>query len=167
MRLSQPIAWLMAVGAAAALAAGYWIYSVKAPKLNIVAIELGGSGQRFPLPSGTELAVKWDFVLIAGYAIALALGIALAAAVFWTPQAKSLVRAAPWLAAAVVLADLLENAMLLTSIHTAKPSPWLTLATAASVMKFSCLVPAAGVAVSGFAVAIGRLLLARQVHKRK
>ena len=34
-------------------------------------------------------------------------------------------------------------------------------------MKFSCLLPAAGVAVGGFAVAIGRLLLARRVHLRK
>ena len=167
IRLPQPIAWLMAVGALAALAAGGWIYRVKAPKLNITAIELGGSGQRFSNPSEVELAVKWDFVLIAGYATALGLGIVLAAAVFWTPQAKSLVRAAPWLATAVVLADLLENAMLLTSIHTAEPSPWLTLATIASVMKFSCLVPAAGVAVSGFLVAIGRLLLARRVRSRK
>jgi len=167
LRLPQPVAWLMAVGAAATLGAGIWVYNVKAPKLNMVTIGLGGSDQRFPLPSGTELAVKWDFALIAGYAPALFLGIALAAAVFWTPQAKSLVRAAPWLAGAVVLADLLKDAMLWLSIHFAEPSPWLTLAVAASVMKFSCLVPAAGVAVSGFAVAIGRLLLAPRVQRRK
>jgi hypothetical protein len=43
--------------------------------------------------------------LIAGYATALGLGIVLAAAVFWTPQATSLVRAAPWPATAVVLAN--------------------------------------------------------------
>ncbi len=151
--------WLV-VAALASLGAGVGLYQF-APKVNIIAVELGGAKQPFPLPTNTGRALLWDAALIAGYGAFLVIGVILADAVFWTPQARALARLAPVLATATVLADIGENACIWTAIHYKDPSPWLNMATSASVLKFCCVLPAAVVATAGVVLSLGRLVLNR------
>ncbi|GAA5127477.1 patatin-like phospholipase family protein [Haloechinothrix salitolerans] len=144
-----------AVGIAVALVAlalpgvGGWLYAVNAPHVDIIAIELGGSGQP-PLPDGATTALWWDFVFIACYGAGLLLG---TTAARWVATSRG--RRIAWfgLAAAVVavVADVGENILLLVQVA------WLLdVATAAAVLKFAALLPAAAVALSGVGVVLWR-----------
>lgn len=178
---SQPMervrAWSYVAGAVLALAAGISIYRFFAPKVDITLVELGGSGQRWPLPSATAAALRWDFALIAGYGLALLFGLLLARAVLgrrdpseWpVPDSGQPERRAELksnltvlvgaVAALAVLADMTENAMLLwATARTSKPRLLLDFATAAAVVKFCALLPAALIALSGVVIAVSRLV---------
>lgn len=165
--LSRAKAWLLVLGAIASFTAGVLVWVVKAPDVPIISIELSGSGQAFPLPAGTDLAVRWNFAFTAGYGIALFLAIVLADAVFWTGQARKVLRAAPLLALGTVVADVTENVMVRTAIHRASARPWLDFATAASVLKYSCVIPATAVAVLGVLLTFGRMFSNRRRWGRK
>jgi hypothetical protein len=164
--LSQPVehrprrstAIVTVVAALVLLAAGLWLYLAKASQVDIVAVELGGAGQRTPLPRGTSTALWWDFALVVGYGAAAVLGTTAAIWAGWTPRAQGLGRFARIAALVTILADVLENILLL--VATTHPGAWLlNLATAAAVIKFSALVPAGLVAVYGIVVTLFRWTL--------
>ena len=124
-------------------------------------IELRGTDQH--LPSSTDAAVWWDFVFIFGYTVALGSALYLACKVFWGERATNLARAAVLLAVLGVLADIAENVLLLLgSSHTS----WLDWASACAVLKFSCLSPAAVVALVGLLVTSWRLASASKTQRK-
>ena len=137
---------LMAVGALAAVVAGAVIYRMNAPHLNIVAVELGGRGQPYPLPAQTSSALRWDFLFILGYGIALNLGTYVARFVAHTPMAMNIVRVGQISAAVAVVADCLENLFLLTvtghpAMAHGSRSFLLDAASVSAVLKFCAFIP--------------------------
>jgi hypothetical protein len=164
--------WALAVcvGAIASLGLGWWLYAAHAPKLDILAVELGGRGQAWPLPSGTSSALAWDYALILGYGLALWLGTTAARWVFWSQRAAALARLSRGAILVVVVADLMENLCLTLALNGTGRSASTLAATALdaaaafAVIKFTVLVPVAVIAVLGIAVTFGRLLSSRGVH---
>ncbi|MCU1428939.1 MAG: hypothetical protein JWL83_2939 [Actinomycetia bacterium] len=157
-------ALIYVVASVLSLAAGIVLYRAMAPHLDIVKVELGGSGQPWPLPAGTRTAVRWDFALIAGYGLALLFAMRLAWAVFWSPRARTIAFGATCLAAAAVLADVAENILLLAANRPHQGI--LDWATAAAVVKFCCIVPAAIVGVAALLVTVLRLVNNRKSRLR-
>jgi hypothetical protein len=164
-------ALVVCLGAIASLGAGTWVYTANAPQLSIVAVELGGHGQRWPLPSGTSLAIAWDYAFIAGYGLALWLGTTAARWVFWSPRAAALARLGRGATVVVVVADLIENLCLTVALSSSGPgrstlaARALDAAATAATIKFTVLVPAAALAIVGVAAALGRLLSSTRRHK--
>lgn len=150
------------VAALASVGVGSWLYAENAPALDILAVELGGRGQRWPLPDGTQAAVLWDFLLIAGYGVALWLGTTAAMWVFWSSAAAEVARLGRVAAVVGVGADIVEN-LLLTAASQGwgERAPLLDGAATAATIKFSTLLPAAAVAVLGVAFTLSRLVAAR------
>ena len=165
--------WALAVctGAIVSLGAGLWLYMAKAPKIDIVAVELGGRGQTLQQPVGTYTALAWDYALILGYGLALWLGTTAARWVFWSQRATTLARLSRRAAVVVVAADLIENLCLTVALNSAGQSPTtvrsiaLDAAAASAVIKFTVLVPVAVMAVLGVAITVGRLLSGTGRHR--
>ena len=161
----------MCLGAIASLVAGWWIYAAQAPTLNVVAVELGGSGQAWPLPAGTSSALAWDYVFIAGYGLALWLGTTAARWVFWSRRAATLARLGRSATVVVVVADLIENGFLTVALNGTGSRPstlastTLDAAAITSVIKFTVLVPVAVMAGVGVAVTLARLISSRRHHE--
>ncbi|NKQ52040.1 patatin-like phospholipase family protein [Amycolatopsis sp. K13G38] len=138
-----------------AAAAGPALYLLFAPHVGIIGIQLGGAAQPTPLPPGTAAALWWDFVLVAGYGLALLLGTTAAVWVSWTPRTLELTRFARIAAVVVILSEVVENVLLLAA--TSAPSPWLLhCAAAAAIVKFSALLPAGLTATYGLATTLWR-----------
>ena len=162
-RPSRAKAWTSLALAILALALGTTLYSLFAPDdFSIVAVELSGRNQPFPLPSGTATALWWDFAFIAGYASALWLGIR---ALIWTtlPSRRGLAYLVGGCAVVAVVADCLEDACLLLVCHGSSWPHWLRdllaeAASAAATTKFATLLPAATGAAVGVVAIVGRLL---------
>jgi hypothetical protein len=163
------------VGSVVAGVAGLLVYQAHAGDVPIVPVELGGADQPLPLPAGTRSALGWDAVLIAGYGTALTLAAVLARTLFRTPEARNVARALAPLTVVAVLADVVEDLLLLLATDRGQPGELLgihllDLVAAAAVLKFSCLLPALVIAVVAVAVASGRLVwhrkgrLARRGH---
>ncbi|MGZ4666002.1 MAG: hypothetical protein ACXV5Q_13465 [Frankiaceae bacterium] len=157
-RLSRPRALLWVVAAAGFLVAGLLVYGQFAPDTvpPIIKIELDGSSQS-ALTAAARSAVRWDFALIGGYGVALLCAARLAHAVFWTPSARQLGRTARLLALVAVGADIAENVLLLQA--AGDRSRLLDLATAAAVVKFCALVPAAIILATALVVTVSRMVL--------
>jgi hypothetical protein len=154
------------VAALVSLGVGVWVYCANAPRhLDIVGVELGGSRPTWPLPNGTSTALHWDFVLIAGYGLALWFALTLARALTRTPRTKAVAAVATVFALTAVAADLAEDFSLLTA--STKHSRWLDVATGAAVIKFSCVIPAAIVAVVALLVTLVRLIQNRRSRLNK
>jgi len=157
--------------AIASAVGGAWVYSAQAPTLDIVAVELGGQGQTWPLPPGTSSAIAWDYVFIAGYGLALWLGTTAARWVFWTPRAAHLALLAQGATGVVVVADVVENLCLTVALQgrgtspSTLPAAALDAAATAATIKFTVLVPAVVMAVTGIAVTLCRLALSRRRHE--
>ncbi len=152
---------LTAVAAIAATAAGIAIYRINAPQFNIVAVELGGRHQPYPLPAATASALRWDFLFILGYGLGLNIGCYAARFVAHTPTAKNIVRAGQIAAVIAVIADCLENVFLLTvtghpSLAQGSRGVWLDAANVAAVLKFCALLPAAAIAIAGVVLTLVR-----------
>lgn len=128
-------------------AGGALLYAFNAPDLDVVGIELGAVT---PLPAGTDTALWWDFVFIAGYGLALLLGTTAAIWVAWLPRAEELTRFARIAAVVTILADVLENILLLTGERDA--------AAGAATVKFCALLPATLVALYGIVETWRRVL---------
>ena len=153
----------MALAALAAVIVGAVIYRINAPHLNIVAVELGGRGQPYPLPAQTSSALRWDFLFILGYGIALNLGTYVARFVAHTPMATSIVRAGQIAAAVAVVADFLENLFLLTvtghpGMSHGSRSVMLDAASVSAVLKFCAFIPAAAIALTGIVLTVIRCM---------
>jgi len=163
-------ALVVCVGAVASVSAGTWLYAAHAPKVSIAAVELGGRGQAWPLPSGTSSSLAWDYGFIAGYGLALWLGTTAARWVFWTQRAATLARLSRGAVIVVVVADLIENLCLTIALNGAGSSPStlqvtaLDAAATASTIKFTILAPTAAMALLGIAVTLGRLLFSTGRH---
>ena len=164
-------ALVVCLGAIASLGLGWSVYAANAPSLDIVAVELGGRGQTWPLPAGTSSALTWDYAFIAGYGLALWLGTTAARWVFWSRRAASLARLGRGAAVVVVVADLLENLFLTIALNGTGPTPSTLAATAldaaaiAAVIKFTVLVPTGIMAVAGVIVTLTRLASSRREHQ--
>jgi lysozyme family protein len=160
-------AWAVCIGAIASLVAGLWLYTAQAPKMNIVAVEIEGHAQPWPLPAGTFSALAWDYPFILGYGVALWLGTTAARWVFWSPRAATLARLGRGMTVVVVVADLIENLCLTLALSGAGSSRStfearaLDAAAIAATIKFTVLVPAAVLAVVGLVVTLGRLVSGR------
>jgi hypothetical protein len=139
------------------LAGGITLYLLAAPRVQLIAIELGGAGQARPLPPGTATALWWDLALVFGVGVALVLGTTAAIWVSWAPRAQQLSRFARIAALVAVLAAMLNDVLLL--IATAAPDDvLLTLATTAAVVKFGAVLPAGLLTCYGIAVTLWRCL---------
>jgi hypothetical protein len=162
-RPSRSEAWASLAIAVAALALGTTLYDLFAPdNFSIVAVELSGRNQHFPLPSGTAKAVWWDFAFIAGYATALLLGVR---ALIWTalPSRRGLTYLVLGCVVVTVAADCLEDVCLLLVCHAGSWSHWVRdllaeAASTAATIKFATLLPAAAGAITGVIAVVGRLL---------
>jgi len=158
------------LGSIASLIVGVWLYSSHAPaSLEIVAVEVGGSQQHWPLPTSLTTALWWDFAFITGYGIALLLATTVATWVFWSPGAKMIAHVGRGAAIVAVVADLVENLFLALALRGGAgrtPSVWqarfLDAAATASTIKWAALVPAALVALIGLAVASIRMVGSRR-----
>ncbi|MFF5989600.1 patatin-like phospholipase family protein [Prauserella flavalba] len=120
-----------------------------------VAIGLAGAGQPVPLPPGTAEAAWWDLLFLACLGAALWLG---ASSARWCACGPRSFQAA-WLArvATVVTVSAGALATMLLLLVTAWPDTAafaLDGAAAATVLKFSALVPAAAIGLAG----VGALL---------
>ncbi|HET7397208.1 MAG TPA: hypothetical protein VFJ94_01700 [Intrasporangium sp.] len=152
----------LAVAALASVGLGGWAYAANAPALDMLAVELGGRSQYWPLPPGTEGAVAWDYVFIAGYGLALWLGTGSAGWVFWSPRAAQLARLGRVAAVVAVVADLIENLLLTAALRgVGDRGRVLDAVAAAATVKFSTVLPAAVVALLGVVVTLFRLWVAR------
>lgn len=160
-RISRRRAGAQMAVAVGALAAGSALYAWQVDFAgDIVAIELGGNGQAWPPPdSGLSSALWWDFAFIAGFGICLLLLTDLARRLFWTSTARALAVAGAACAATAVLADIVEDVLLLTALQwpDAAGVP-LALAAGAAAVKFSVLLVAAPVAVVALLTTLYRLL---------
>lgn len=144
---SRSRALAVALGGFAGLGLGAWCYLANAPALDIVAIQLGGRGQPWPLPEGTQAAVNWDYLLIAGYAVSLALG---TTAARWVFRSSRTARLGQLTAVIGVTADLLENLLLTAAIRgTGARGPVLDLVAVAATVKFAALAVAVPIALTG------------------
>ena len=124
---------------------------------DIVAVELGGSGQLpWPVkdPAALRDALRWDVLLIAGYASGLSLLCDLGRRIFWTARARQVARVATAASLLAAAADLGENALLyLAADRTATDAGGLlTAAAAAATGKFCLLALAIGTAAVALAV---------------
>ncbi|KAA9166375.1 hypothetical protein FPZ12_002090 [Amycolatopsis acidicola] len=149
-------ALLTTVAAVVLAAAGGVLYTLYAPGLDIIGIELGTVR---PLPAGTDTALAWDFVLVAGYGSALLLGTTAAVWVAWLPRAEEFARFARISALVAIVADVLENVLLLSGDVVRDA------AVGAAAVKFCALLPAALVALYGVLETWWRLL--RECWSRK
>jgi hypothetical protein len=127
-------------------------YVRSSPVPDTAAVALGSGA----LPPELVGAVQWDFLLIAGYGLALALAAVLGRVVFWTPAARFLATALAPLAAVAVLADLAENALLLAASDGAGTGLRHVI-SAFAVLKFCALLPAAVIAFFVLSVTVARL----------
>jgi hypothetical protein len=129
-----------------------------------IGIEVRGSAQKWPLPTGTDKALWWDFALILGYGAALLLTTTVATKVFWSERARTVARLGRGAAVVTIIADVLENFFLALAVHgepgkamSGWQATFLNTAAAASTIKWSCLVPAVMVALVGLLIALVRL----------
>jgi hypothetical protein len=159
-------AWTACAGAILALVVGLWLHVALAPSVNIVAVEIGGHGQPWPLPPGTSSALAWDTASIACYGLALWLGTTAAQWVFWSPRSHAAARLGRGATVVVIVAGLAENLALALALLGAGPSrstfasSALDFAAIAATIKFTLLLPAAAVALVGVLVTFGRLISA-------
>ncbi len=151
-------AWAWVAGTLVSLLAGLVVYGRKAPALEVIAVELGGSGQTLP-DVDLSASLSWDFALIVGYGTALWMATTAATWVFWTPRAARLARLARWLTVLTVLCDMAENLCLGLAWTRPGPRPWLLdVAAVFATVKFSVLLPAALISIVALLVIIGRLV---------
>ena len=148
--------------AVAAVVIGALVYSLQAPIFDIIAVELGGHGQAHPLPPPTARALRWDFVFIAGYGLALLLGTWMIAPwVAQTSTAEKIVKVGRVAAVVTIVADLAENGFLGWVVgYPSLSSGWrgflLGAASTSAVIKFCVLLPAAAIAITGLALTVIR-----------
>jgi hypothetical protein len=155
---SRARAFATVAAAVGALLIGGWLYTRRAPAIDILAIELGGRDQTWPPVAGTEEAIGWDYVFIAGYGLALWLGTRAARWVFWSPRASRVARLGQGATVVAVLSDIVENVMLSRALASdTTPSALLDAAAVAATIKFSALVVAAAVATMGLVLTLARL----------
>ncbi|EWT01312.1 phospholipase [Intrasporangium oryzae NRRL B-24470] len=146
------------VAALAAVAIGAWLYGRQAPAIDILAVELGGGEQTWPPADGTASAITWDYVFIAGYAIALWLGTTTARWVFWSPRARRVALLGQGATIVGVTADLTENVLLSRALASdGRPSALLDAAAVAATVKFSVLTVAVVVAIMGVVMTLIRM----------
>ena len=153
-RLWSLIWVILAVGT---LGWGMVVYGRNAPALEVLAVELGGSDQTLP-DVDLSAALSWDFALIVCYGTALWMATTAATWVFWTPRAARVARLARWLTVLSVLCDMAENVLLGVAWTARGQRPvLLDLAAVSATIKFSVLLPAALIAITGVLVVVGRL----------
>ncbi|WP_157361892.1 patatin-like phospholipase domain-containing protein [Haloechinothrix halophila] len=144
----------IALAALAFPLAGWGLYAATAPRVDVIAIALGGSGQPLPLPDGLPGALWWDFAFLACYGAGLLLGSTAARWVASTPRQRRMAGFAQFAAVTVVVAGVVKNVLLLT--HTTSAIWLLDIATAATVLMVAALLPAAPVALAGAVIVLKR-----------
>jgi len=158
------------LGSIASLILGAWLYGSHAPTgLEVIAVEVGGNKQHWPLPTWLAMSLWWDFALITGYGLALWLATTAATWVFWSPRAKMTARIGRGAAVVAVIADLVENLFLALALrgdpgttHSLSQGRFLDAAATASTIKWALLVPAVVIALVGLSVAVVRLVGSRR-----
>ncbi|HYY78593.1 MAG TPA: hypothetical protein VFD04_05325 [Actinomycetes bacterium] len=171
-RANVPTALALVVAAVAVLGGAAWAYDRAAPNVDVVRLELAGTLAEAQRVAGANAAafadaVRADFVLIAGYVVALLLLGVLGQRVFWTPGARKMVSRMMVVAVAAAALDAAENALLLDFLH--RPTVLdgeltMRLAQAAAFTKFTLLAAAGIVAVVAVGVTLSRLLLLLWSH---
>ncbi len=158
-RTNEPIkrreAAIWLVTALVAAGFGLAVYGLSATWRGQAEIQLGGAGQDWEAAADAVPHVWWDFVLVAGYGIALVLTGCLARALFRSAEGERVAGAALPLGLVAAGADVVENITHLLAV--AQEAPWLLdVVTAAAVVKWTCLPPAILIAVTAVAVTIAR-----------
>jgi hypothetical protein len=156
--LSRSAGWWQAAVAVVALVAGAALYGgfADSPR-HLIDYELGrrpAAGQ----VSVLHHSLGWDLVLIAGYGIALILGTRLASRMAWTRTSKLIADFARLCAGLAIVSDLVED----LGLALGDRHDWCyDMATGASVVKWSALVPAGVVAFFGLVLTVSRLIANR------
>jgi len=143
---------LLALESLVALAAGALSYALLAPTVPVTELELAGSAAKAGEILGgrrTDFlrAVDADWVLIAGYALALVFAAQLGRHVFWTAGARAAARFAGIAGVVAAAADAVENLLLRHALTTEAGDGWWQAAQAAAFTKFGLLALAAPVAL--------------------
>jgi hypothetical protein len=153
IKRGEAVIWLFT--ALVAAGSGLVVYGLGATWRGQAEIQLGGAGQDWVAVTDAVPHVRWDFVLIAGYGIALVFTACLARALFRSAEGERVARAALPLGLLAAGADAVENVAHLLAV--AQDAPWLLdVVTAAAVVKWVCLAPAVLIAVTAVAVTIAR-----------
>jgi hypothetical protein len=161
------LALFAVVAAVAALVLSASKYNQEAKGANIVRLELGGRNVAHDLirtDSAREAArnaLHWDFLLIAGYGTALLIGGLLARWVLRTRDVRRWVLFGLFTSVVTVVADFLENLLLLRGLSGHETLLGLNCyngASVVSVVKFCAFVPAAVTAAAGLGATVIRIL---------
>jgi hypothetical protein len=171
LRLSKTKAWLCVVGAAVVYGAAAFVYyglaRNQAGSTQVVALQLAGSvhGAKTVLGSNAaafRLALSRDFVLIAGYTIALVLACYVGTRVALSRAGGYAAAIGMWWAGAAGLSNVAQDIVLLHAIgdpskagHTA-----FLIAQTLAFAKFALVFAAGAIAVCSLFMAVGRLLKA-------
>jgi hypothetical protein len=160
-QISRVRAGTYLVVALVALAAGAALYGWRVEfGGDILAVELSGRSQAWPPAdeSGLRAALGWDFAFILGYGTCLVLLAELARRLFWTSTAHVVALAGFGCAAAAIVADVVENVLLLSALELpGTADQTLRIAAGAAALKFSVLVVAVPVAVAAACTTLYRL----------
>lgn len=149
---SRPVAAGLALAAIVLTAVGGWWHTGSA----LIAVEFPTPGRPGD-PDTVTSAAAWGFALAACYGAGLYLGTAAAGWVWRTPPARAVVRFGMTATVVAVVTHLVENTTLLLSGGAITAESVLAhCLTALAVVKYSALVPAAVVAVTGAAVLVCR-----------
>lgn len=131
---------------------GIWIHT----RGDLVALELeGGHQQGGPLPQAVT-AAGWGFALTVCYGVGLWLATVAAQWAWRTRTGRRIVGFARTATIIAVATHVVENVLLLGIGIFEMPGWWLTGITAAATLKYSALLPAGVVALSGAAVLLWR-----------
>jgi hypothetical protein len=165
--LQRKWAILLALLAITLPAVGAIAYAALAPKIgHLIEIELGSwhlldqyhpRTSRLVLETGDLHRSLWPDVLFIGcYGAALIIGCFLAMRMAWTRISRTIAVFGIGLSIMVIAADLLEDLFLFLGCPT---RTWaFEVAAAASTIKWTCVVPAAVIALAGAALAIVRAI---------
>jgi len=166
-RINASTALALALAALAILGGAAWVYDRTAPDVDVVSLELAGTVAQARGVVGPEVAafadaIRADFLLIAGYVVALLLIRVLGRGVLWTLGARRMAFRMMLAAVAAGALDAAENVLLLDFLHP--PTVFggeltMRLAQAAAFTKFTLLAAAGIVAVVAVGVTLSRVAL--------
>ena len=136
-----------------ALAAGFAVYKAGTPLSvhEVTGIQLGAGSQPLPLPAGAARDAYWDLALIAGYGASFWSAARLAR--FWPGGSRAVLvrRGLRGLAVAAVLADVVEDALVVVSargtLEEADVRSLLDVVRTAALGKFGCFYSASALAL--------------------
>ena len=163
--LTRARALALIVSSLGLVALGAGLYRAEAPSINLVTLQVAGSASVGQRVVGTRAAafgsaIHWDFALMAGYGLGLALACVLGTRVLSLPRSRALCWAGVVLTAVAVAANVVQDLAMLAELpdpgsHTAS---LFRIAQGLSFLKFSALSGAAVIGVGAWTTSVSRLV---------